>query len=58
MGPRDEAITPDQIAASLYHSLGIDFRQEFYTNTGRPVMIVRHGEVIPELYQVPRRIRL
>ena len=41
--------------------LGIDFRKEFHTNTGRPVMIVRNGEVIPELFgrgDGPGRIRM
>jgi hypothetical protein len=49
MGPADEAITPDQVAASFYHALGIDYQQEYHTNTGRPVMIVREGSVIPQL---------
>ena len=49
-GPVGEPITPDQIAASFYHSLGIDFQKEYHTNTGRPVMIVREGSVIPELF--------
>lgn len=46
MGPAGEPITPDQVAATLYHTLGIDFRREYQTNTGRPVMIVREGAVI------------
>jgi hypothetical protein len=50
MGPAAEQITPDQVAASFYHSLGIDFRREYHTNTGRPVMIVRDGSVIRELF--------
>jgi hypothetical protein len=49
MGPASEAITPDQVAATFYHSLGIDFRKEYHTNTGRPVMIVREGSVIEGL---------
>jgi hypothetical protein len=50
MGPTEEAITPDQAAASFYHSLGIDHRKEYHTATGRPVMIVRDGSVIPSLF--------
>ncbi|MEX2214189.1 MAG: DUF1501 domain-containing protein [Phycisphaeraceae bacterium] len=46
MGPAAEAITPDQVAATFYHSLGIDHRKEYHTSTGRPVMIVREGSVI------------
>jgi hypothetical protein len=49
MGPASEAITPDQLAATFYHSLGIDYQKEYHTNTGRPVMIVREGSVIPGL---------
>jgi hypothetical protein len=50
MGPVGTPITPDQLAASFYHSLGIDHRKEYHTNTGRPVMIVREGSVIRELF--------
>lgn len=49
MGPAGEPITPDQVAASFYHTLGIDHRKEYHTNTGRPVMIVREGTLIKEL---------
>ena len=42
-GPKAEAITPDDVAASFYKSLGIDATKEYYTPSGRPVMIVRHG---------------
>jgi hypothetical protein len=50
MGPAGEPITPDQVAASFYHSLGIDHLKEYHTSTGRPVMIVREGAVIPGLF--------
>jgi uncharacterized protein (DUF1501 family) len=50
MGPAQAAITPDQVAASFYHSLGIDFRKEYHTNTGRPITIVREGGIIPGLF--------
>lgn len=49
MGPAGEAITPDQVAASFYHALGIDHEKEYHTNTGRPVMIVREGSLVPGL---------
>lgn len=49
MGPASEPITPDQVAASFYHSLGINYHQEYHTNVGRPVMIVRAGSLIPGL---------
>ncbi len=50
MGPLNEAITPDDVAASFYHALGIDHQKEYHTSTGRPVMIVRDGHVLPELF--------
>ncbi len=50
MAPRHEAITPDDVAASFYHSLGIDHTQEYQTNTGRPITIVRDGKVIEKLF--------
>jgi hypothetical protein len=45
-----DGITPDDVAASFYHALGIDCRKEYKTNTGRPIAIVRHGKPIPELF--------
>ena len=50
MGPAGDAITPDNIAASFYHALGIDHRKEYHTSSGRPVMIVREGKIMPELF--------
>jgi uncharacterized protein (DUF1501 family) len=49
-GPLHEAITPDDAAASFYHSLGIDPAQEFHTETGRPITLVRDGHVIKQLF--------
>ena len=48
-GPAGEPITPDQVAHTFYASLGIDATKEYHTASGRPVMIVRHGETIPGL---------
>ena len=48
--PKNEAITPDDVAASFYHALGIDHTQEYHTNTGRPITIVRDGHVIQKLF--------
>ncbi|MGE0605747.1 MAG: DUF1501 domain-containing protein [Pirellulales bacterium] len=49
-GPAAEAISPDQVAASFYHALGIDHTREYHTATGRPVMIVRGGSPLPQLF--------
>jgi hypothetical protein len=48
--PKNEGFTPDDVAASFYHALGIDHTHEYHTPTGRPVMIVRDGHVIPQLF--------
>ena len=49
--PKDEVgYSPDDVAASLYHTLGIDHHTEYDTNTGRPIMVVRDGKVINELF--------
>jgi uncharacterized protein (DUF1501 family) len=50
MGPAAEGFTPDQLAASFYHTLGIDHRKEYHTAGGRPVMIVRDGSLIRGLF--------
>ncbi|HSI32039.1 MAG: DUF1501 domain-containing protein, partial [Phycisphaerae bacterium] len=50
MGPDSQAIAPDQVAASFFHALGIDHKKEYHTPTGRPVMLVREGSVLPELF--------
>ncbi|HIN95744.1 MAG TPA: DUF1501 domain-containing protein, partial [Planctomycetes bacterium] len=47
--PANEVITPDDAAATFYQCLGIDHKHEYHTTTGRPVMIVRDGHVIPQL---------
>jgi uncharacterized protein (DUF1501 family) len=49
-GPANDAITPEMVAASFYHCLGIDYQHEYQTASGRPVMIVRDGALIPGLY--------
>lgn len=49
-GPKSEAILPDDVAATFYQSLGIDSTKEYHTPSGRPVMIVRHGKPLPQLW--------
>jgi hypothetical protein len=45
-----DGISPDDVAASFYHSLGIDAAKEYRTPTGRPIAIARHGRVVRELF--------
>jgi hypothetical protein len=49
-GPANESISPDDVAASFYHNLGIDHKQEFHTETGRPITLVRDGDVVNQLF--------
>ena len=39
-------IKPDDLAATIYHALGIDPQLEYLTRTGRPAMLVPQGRVI------------
>jgi hypothetical protein len=48
--PDGQGYSPDQVAASFYSALGIDHTKEYHTTSGRPIMIVRDGEPIPELF--------
>jgi uncharacterized protein (DUF1501 family) len=48
--PKHEGFSPDDVAASFYHAMGIDHTYEYHTSTGRPVMIVRDGKTIPALF--------
>ncbi|MCA8990381.1 MAG: DUF1501 domain-containing protein [Planctomycetaceae bacterium] len=48
--PLNDAIRPDDAAASFYHALGIDHTKEYHTPSGRPVMIIRDGNVIDGLF--------
>lgn len=47
--PKDKPITPDDVAATFYTAMGIDPTKEYRTPGGRPVMIVRYGNVVKEL---------
>lgn len=49
-GPANEAITPDDVAATFYQAMGIDHLKEYHTATGRPVMIVRDGTPIQQAF--------
>src|SRR5205807_5346567 len=47
--PASDPHGPENLAATIYHLLGIDPAEEFYTPDGRPVPIVHGGRVIREL---------
>ena len=48
--PVDDGHSPDDVAATFYHALGVDHTHEYHTNTGRPIMIVRDGTVIEKVF--------
>ncbi len=47
--PASDPFGPEDLCATMYHQLGIDPEDEFYTPEGRPVKIVNNGKVIDEL---------
>lgn len=49
MAPVEQDCSPDDITATIMQSLGIAPDREVQTMTGRPVVIMRQGEVIREL---------
>ena len=48
-GPKDNPVTPTDLAATIYTLLGIDPTAEMHTADGRPVKINAGGKVIKEL---------
>jgi uncharacterized protein (DUF1501 family) len=48
--PAEDPRSPEDVAASFYHALGIDHHKEYHTPTGRPVQLVRDGTIIRELF--------
>jgi hypothetical protein len=49
MAPATDPCTPDDVAASIFHNLGLDPHQELTTPTGRPIQLFREGRVVPKL---------
>jgi uncharacterized protein (DUF1501 family) len=47
--PASPPYGPEDLYATVFHLLGIDPREEFYTPEGRPVAIVNNGKVIDDL---------
>jgi len=47
--PVGDPTGPEDLAATLYHCLGIDANEEFHTPEGRPIKIVNNGRTISEL---------
>jgi uncharacterized protein (DUF1501 family) len=47
--PADKPHGPENLAATMYHLLGVNGNQEFHTPEGRPVKIVNDGKIMREL---------
>jgi hypothetical protein len=46
---KDNKLEPNDLLATMYRYLGIDYNAEFIDRTGRPMPILPHGEPIREL---------
>lgn len=46
MAPATDPVTPDDVASTIFHNLGIEPTTELQTPTGRPVQLFREGKVI------------
>jgi hypothetical protein len=49
MAPASEPCTPDDVAATLFHTLGLDPHHELMSPSGRPIQLFREGKVIGKL---------
>ncbi len=47
--PEDTPVTPEDLAATVYHQLGIAAEKELMAAGGRPIEIVKDGRVRPEI---------
>jgi hypothetical protein len=47
--PKTRAAGPQDVLATMYHVLGIDYRHEFYDGGQRPIPILNEGKPIEEL---------
>ena len=47
--PKDRPLTPNDLWATVYRHLGIDYTRTFPDHTGRPMHILPFGEPIAEL---------
>jgi uncharacterized protein (DUF1501 family) len=48
-GPLNEGFSPDDLAASFFHNIGINPKTEYDANVGRPITLIRDGSPIPGL---------
>ena len=49
MAPATEPVTPDDVAGTIFHNLGIAPNTEIQSATGRPIQLYREGKVIEKV---------
>jgi hypothetical protein len=49
MAPATDPCTPDDVASTIFHNLGIDLGTELQTPTGRPMSMFREGKLVEKL---------
>lgn len=47
--PTDRTLGPADVLATIYHTLGVDYRREFTNGEGRPIKLLAEGDPIREL---------
>ncbi len=50
--PIDRPLSPNDLWATVYHHLGVDYHQSFLDHSGRPMPILPYGKPIDELLPV------
>ncbi len=48
--PKNESVSPEDLASSFFRNIGIDSKMEFQANVGRPITLVRDGNPIEQLF--------
>jgi hypothetical protein len=48
--PADRPVTPEDLAYTIHHALGIDPEKTYHTPGGRPIRIAQNGAVVKELF--------
>jgi hypothetical protein len=49
MAPATDPVTPDDIAGTIFHNLGIEPNTELQSPTGRPIQLYREGKVVEKM---------
>lgn len=47
---KESCASPEDVAATVLHALGIDPLAEYYTSTGRPITLVRDGHLSTHMF--------